>query len=207
MPVPPEKADKMALPINQKVFEQFPELETPRLRLRAFTSGDAAILLRLRSHPKIMKYMDAYPLKSREEALEMIQNNQKEFKATKMIDWILEEKASGTVLGYTGFYQIDQRHRRVEIAYVLDPDFWGKGYMYEAAGRAIAFAFHDLQAHSICANVNIANTASMHLLDKLGFRREAHFRENYFFDGNFLDSYIYGLLAGDLPPDIKALLT
>ncbi len=55
-----------------------------------------------------------------------------------------------------------------------------------------------MNLHSIEANVNPGNTASIKLLEKNNFTREAYFKENYFYDGKFLDTAIYSLLATEL---------
>jgi len=47
------------------------------------------------------------------------------------------------------------------------------------------------------ANTNPLNSASQSLLTKLGFIKEAHFRQDYYFDGQYLDSAIYGLIKED----------
>jgi ribosomal-protein-alanine N-acetyltransferase len=52
-----------------------------------------------------------------------------------------------------------------------------------------------MKLHSVEANVNPGNIASASLLKKHGFVKEAYFKENYFFNGNFHDSEIYSLLA------------
>jgi ribosomal-protein-alanine N-acetyltransferase len=51
-----------------------------------------------------------------------------------------------------------------------------------------------MNLHSIEANINPENIASRKLLEKTGFVREAYFKENYFFNGKFIDSEIYSLL-------------
>ena len=57
----------------------------------------------------------------------------------------------------------------------------------------------DSKLHSIEANVNPENIASKTLLEHHGFIQEAYFRENYFYNGQFLDSLIFCLLKEDFP--------
>ena len=45
---------------------------------------------------------------------------------------------------------------------------------------------------------NKLNELSKNVLKKMGFQKEAYFRENYYYDGQFLDSEIYCLLKSDL---------
>ena len=56
------------------------------------------------------------------------------------------------------------------LGYALHPNFWGKGYASEAAKAMIETVFLLTEAERIAATVQIENTASRHVLDKLGFR-------------------------------------
>jgi ribosomal-protein-alanine N-acetyltransferase len=62
----------------------------------------------------------------------------------------------------------------------------------------VRFGFKEMNLHSIEANVNPLNERSQKVLERVGFKREAYFRENYLFDGKFLDSVIFSLLEKDL---------
>ncbi len=55
----------------------------------------------------------------------------------------------------------------------------------------VSYIFNQLGLHSIQANADVENIATIRLLEKCGFEKQAHFKENYFFDGQFLDSAIY----------------
>jgi ribosomal-protein-alanine N-acetyltransferase len=56
------------------------------------------------------------------------------------------------------------------------------------------YGFEFMKLHSVEANVNPDNTPSIKLLERNNFSREAYFKENYFYDGKFLDTVIYSLL-------------
>jgi ribosomal-protein-alanine N-acetyltransferase len=66
--------------------------------------------------------------------------------------------------------------------------------MNEAMTAVINYGFDDLKLHSIEANVNPGNASSIRLLERSGFIREAYHRENYYYNGHFLDSAIYSLV-------------
>jgi ribosomal-protein-alanine N-acetyltransferase len=74
-------------------------------------------------------------------------------------------------------------------------DFQGKGIMQEAMSAVIKYGFEKMNLHSIEANVNPANESSIKLLERNDFIKEAYFKENYFYDGKFLDTAIYSLLT------------
>lgn len=66
--------------------------------------------------------------------------------------------------------------------------------MKEALNAVIDYAFTTMNLHSIEANINPDNTASGALLESGGFVKEAHHKENFYFDGVFYDSIIYSKL-------------
>jgi ribosomal-protein-alanine N-acetyltransferase len=66
--------------------------------------------------------------------------------------------------------------------------------MQEAMTVVLEYGFNTIKLHSVEANVNPNNTRSIQLLEKNGFVREAYHRENYYYNGHFLDSAIYSLI-------------
>mgnify|MGYP003533459009 FL=1 len=66
--------------------------------------------------------------------------------------------------------------------------------MKEALDKALQFGFRTLNFHSIEAVIDPRNTASENLLVKANFKKEAHFKENFFYNNEFLDTVIYSLL-------------
>jgi ribosomal-protein-alanine N-acetyltransferase len=188
----------MSVFINETVFEAFPNLESERLCFRAYKKEDAETLFQIRAHKDVSKYMDSAPLQTIEESEQRILIMQKAFNESKGITWAVIDKKSNTLIGDFGIWKLDRQNSRGEIGYVLHPDFWGKGYMKETMNTIIRYAFNDFNLHSLAANVNTENTSSKTLLLKFGFKLEAHFRENYFYNGHFLDSEIYCLIKSDL---------
>jgi ribosomal-protein-alanine N-acetyltransferase len=67
--------------------------------------------------------------------------------------------------------------------------------MHEALEIVLDYGFGKIKLHSVEANANPENAASIKLLERNGFIREGYFKENYFFNGKFSDSAIYSLLA------------
>jgi [ribosomal protein S5]-alanine N-acetyltransferase len=69
--------------------------------------------------------------------------------------------------------------------------------MTEAMRTIFKFGFDELNLHSLEANINPLNNNSRAVLKKMGFQKEAYFRENYYYNGDYLDSEIYSLLNSD----------
>ena len=184
--------------INERIFETFPELESERLFFRAYKKDDAQTLLNLRSHKAVSKYMDTTVPKQIEDTEKRIEGYHKSFDKNEGITWVIIEKSSNKPIGDFGIWRIDKQNSRGDIGYILHPDYWGKGYMTEALNTLIRFGFNNLNIHSYAANVNTENENSKALLLKFGFTLEANFRENFYYDGQFLDSEIYCLIKSDL---------
>ncbi len=173
----------------------FPVLPTASVLLRQLTPADAPAEFLLRSNPLILKYFDREPFVRIEEAEAFIARIQSALDSNSAITWSISLPDSEKHIGSIGFWRIDKVHHRAEIGYMLHPDYWQKGLMREIMPAVLHYAFSNLGLHSIEANVNLGNMASIRLLEKHGFVREAYYKENYFFRGKFLDSAMYSLLA------------
>ena len=88
------------------------------------------------------------------------------------------QKSDGKMIGnlYLGKREFESR----EIGYVFNRHYWGKGYAKESCNALIRKAFSE-GIHRINAECDPENPASWHLLESLGFVREAYFRENVYF--------------------------
>jgi len=174
--------------------EIHPTLETERLELEPPLLSDAADFFEIRSNAEFMKYIGQYTLKNRSEAEAYIQRIIDGFEAQTGISWKICEKGENKLIGYIGFWSIDYTNFRTEIGYGLHLNYHRKGYGTEALNAMTNFIFNELGLHSIEANADVKNTATIKLLEKRGFKKEAHFKENFYFDGTFLDSAIYCLV-------------
>jgi len=176
-------------------FNPFPLITTERLFLRKVEMTDADEIFFLRSDKEVMRYIDRPPAESLEEACGFIQKITDLEKNSEAVTWAITLKGEDKLIGTVCYWNIRKEHYRAEIGYLLHPDFWGKGIMKEAMAEVIKYGFKVMNLHSIEANVNPDNKASIKLLEGYNFFREAYFKENYFFNGKFLDTAIYSLLA------------
>jgi [ribosomal protein S5]-alanine N-acetyltransferase len=175
-------------------IHHIPELHTQRCRLRPFLDTDLPVLFALRSDPEVMRYVDREPFRSMDEAEEMMGKIRTSAAAGEGFSWVIAD-AEDRMIGMCGIWRIDKEHHRGEVGYTLLPAYWGQGYITEVMQAVIGFGFRDLGLHSLEANVNPNNAASIRVAEKLGFVKEAHFRENYYFRGQYIDSAIYSLLS------------
>ncbi len=177
-------------------FSPFPQIKTKRLLLRKMTEDDAPELLFLRSDETMMRYIDREKTKSMEEATAFIQRINTAIDNNENIQWAiaLADKPE-TMIGTICFWNIKNQHYRAEVGYMLHPGYWRKGLMKEALIAVNEFGFTEMNLHSIEGHINPENTASGMLLEKCGYKREAYFKEDFYFRGKFIDTAIYSLLA------------
>jgi len=87
----------------------------------------------------------------------------------------------------------------LELGYVFNRDYWGKGYARESCENLIALVFSD-GIHRIFAECDPQNIGSWKLLDALGFEKEAYMKKNVYFWKDvenkpiWKDTYIYAKL-------------
>lgn len=103
-------------------------------------------------------------------------------------------KDSDEFIGAIGLYRINWDAHRSEIGYILNPKHSGKGYMHEACKALLKFAFEEIGFHSLEAVINSDNIPSIKVVEKLGFVREAYFKENTVRAGKFIDTVIYSII-------------
>jgi [ribosomal protein S5]-alanine N-acetyltransferase len=176
-------------------FNPFPLLHTDRLTLRSFSPIDDEQLFLLRSNKTVMKFLDRPLARSIDDAGELIGRIIADLANNNGITWAITLKDDPKLMGTIGYWHMDKPNYRAEIGYMIHPDLQGKGLMQEAMTKVMDYGFTEMKLHSIEANVNPANEASIKLLERNRFVQEAYFKENYYYDGRFLDSVIYSCLT------------
>ena len=142
-----------------------------------------------------MRYIGKPVLKSISEAEELIKNYQEVISAKNGITWGITLKSENTgLIGSIGFHRLEKQNYRAEIGYMLHPDQWKKGFMFEAIEKVLAYGFDELGLHSVEARINPENRNSAHILVKNGFVKEGYFKESFCFAGVFYDSEVYSLV-------------
>lgn len=176
-------------------FTPFPVLETARLILRMPTEADVPTWFKMRSSAENMRYIGRKPATAIEEVKALYDLVIADIIANKHIGWVVAEKSNPTgFVGMIGFHRIKPEHHRAEVGYMIEKEFQGKGYGKEAVNAIIEYAFQEMKIHSVEADIDKDNVASEQLLKSLGFRKEGHFVESFYYEGNFIDSVIYSKL-------------
>jgi RimJ/RimL family protein N-acetyltransferase len=88
-------------------------------------------------------------------------------------------------------------HRQGDIGWSLHPDAQGHGYATEAARELLRLGFEDLGLHRITADADPRNTGSLRIMERLGMRREADYRDVLFLKGEWVDETHYAILEDE----------
>lgn len=117
---------------------------------------------------------------------------------------LIVQHNNGTVIGYTGFWNIHWRDRRAEHAVIIgDPLYRGKKYGEEIILSCARYAFNDMDFYRLDANILETNEASLKAYQACGFKNEGVLREHAFRDGKRINRILLGLLKSDYLAFIK----
>ncbi|WP_437306723.1 GNAT family N-acetyltransferase [Sorangium sp. So ce388] len=179
-------------------FDPFPVLMTPRLRLRALEPGDAERVFRIQSDPEVVRYAGRGPDRSLADSEQRIAVVIAGVRENTSIRWGITLAESGELIGSGGFWRWNKPHRWAEIGYELLPAHWNRGIMTEALRAILRFGFESMDLHRVEAQLDPENRASARVVERLGFTREGQHRQNWYYDGRYTDTAVYGLLRGEL---------
>lgn len=174
-------------------------IRTDRLLLRPFEPGDVDDVWAFQRLPEVARHMLREP-RDRAAAERSVRGMMAETVFAENGDaltFAVVLPGSGTVIGEASIALRSRAHRGGEVGYVLHPDHQGRGLATEAAGELLAVGFGELGLHRIVGTCSAHNLASARVLERLGMRREAHFRASRLVKGEWRDELVYAILAGE----------
>lgn len=164
--------------------------------IRPFEKKDLVIFADYRSQKAIAKYQ-SWTTYSYQDAVELFESmDYSTFGAEgKWYQLAIATIDSDELVGDLAIHFIDTQ--QVEIGFTVALEHQGKHIATEAVSSLLKYVFEELGKHRVIATTDADNEASYKLLEKLSFRREAHFIENIFFKGAWGDEYQYALLSSE----------
>lgn len=200
-------------------------LQTPRLLIRPVLLEDCEALFAYRSDTETNQFLSLVPSKVGDIRQFILRSSPEMNIPNTWFQLAIVLKDSETIIGDVGIHFLgsgsgshsdsgsdsnsdsdsksgtgskldsDSENRQIELGYTLHKDFRGMGYATEALSAIIDHLIFDLKKHRITASIDPRNTSSIRLIERLGFRKEAHFKQSLFFHGEWVDDLIYAMLA------------
>ena len=147
-------------------------LETERLTLRELTLDDAAFILRLLNEPSFLRFIGDRGVRTLEDAhAYLLKGPLASYQRFGFGLYLVEAKTEPAPLGICGLIKRDTLPD-VDIGYAFLPEFWSKGYAYEASVAVLRDGQERLGLQRIVAIVSPDNDRSINVLSKLGLRFE-----------------------------------
>lgn len=174
-------------------------IETERLILRPLTVNDAQEMYdNWASSELATKYMPWDTYTKIETAIDYLKEKVIQYQSKDVYDWGIVIKEKNILIGNITFVGLSERHKVIELGFIIGPDWWGNEYVVEATRALFDFAFNKLGIHRIQAMHATSNKASGRVLEKLGMQYEGTHRENRILKGEYISLKHYAILASDL---------
>jgi RimJ/RimL family protein N-acetyltransferase len=178
-------------------------LETTRLLLRPLEISDAPDVLEYQSDPLVVRFVP-WPVRDAAMVREALATAQHQTTLERQGDYLslaIAERSEGRVVGQVNAMYVSEKDQCAEIGFVVSPAFSGRGYAVEASTALISALFDTQRFRRILATMDDRNLASRVVAERLGFRPEAHFLENRFFKGEWINTLVYAMLRREWSPD------
>ncbi len=183
----------------------FIPLQTSRLLLRPFQVSDLEPFLAYRNDPLVYRYQGWKTPYLREDALDFLIGLKENAAGTpgtwfqvaiERTDVSLIEGPVQTMIGDVAFHVTKFNPRMAYLGYSLASSAWGHGYASEAVSKILDYLFRILDLHRVMADCDVDNAASIRLLERLHFRREAHYIESFWLENecSWGSEYLYAIL-------------
>jgi RimJ/RimL family protein N-acetyltransferase len=191
----PEAYYPVQLAVRDMVRQEEPEIQTERLFLRKLTLQDVPAIHSYRSDPEVMRYQTWHPASAQEIGAFIENINRIGFDVVDT--WFqlgIYLRATQVLIGDIGIHFLPPDNRQAEIGFTIAPQYLHKGYATEAVDQLLKYLFKNLGKHRVIASVDPGNSPSIKLLERIGMRKEAHFRYSIWTGKEWADDIVYALL-------------
>lgn len=170
-----------------------PILETPRMRLTPVAAEDTQYIFPLMADAEVMAFWDVGEVDDPDVIANIVAGQVDEMAEGKAVYWAMRALGDDQFIGTCDLSEIDRRHHRAEVGFMLGREAWGQGYALEAMQAVLAYAAAS-GLRRLLARSHLGNRRSDALLEKLGFVEEGMLRGHVLRDGERRDCRLFGLL-------------
>ncbi|HEY4103614.1 MAG TPA: GNAT family N-acetyltransferase [Polyangiaceae bacterium] len=175
-----------------------PMLETERLVLRGYEPSDAAAIYAYASDPDVTPYMSFDRSRHIDDVHTFLHRRvAAEYQEQELTYALALRETPQIQIGGVGLYWRPRIHRVMELGYILAKPQWGNGYVPEAAGALMRYAFRHTDVERIFAPIFADNQKSRRAAEKMGLKFEGIQRSALEYRGRRWDEAIYAVLRGE----------
>lgn len=170
-----------------------PTLCSEIIYLRPAVEADYAAIKAYRKNPENCRYIR--PPESDEKTMAFVQQLSApwDFSLGRWNGLVICLQANHRLVGEIAFRIEDWDNQRAEIGYRLSETAAGQGICTQAASLFIDYLFGQLGFFKVVAKCDPRNVASYRVMEKLGFAREAYFKQHYLIADEWTDQVDYGV--------------
>lgn len=178
----------------------FPDITTERLILRDFNVSDVDAFFEMFSDDRVTEFYDLDTFTCVEQAIVFVETHRRRNAARdgSSLRWVIcLADAPEHAIGSCGFHSTNKDFQSIEIGYELHPDYWGKGYAFEALSQMLHVCFSQhvpFHVNRVSATTDLDSQKSIALLRKLGFSEEGVLRQYGFWKDAFHDVRLFSFL-------------
>lgn len=147
-------------------------LRSRRLVIRDFAPGDLGALHAYAARREVTKHLLWGPNTVEQSRATLAEFMARQTDTPRLRYDLALALPGGKAIGGVSLHLDDQRLGSAEIGYVLNSDYWGSGFAFEAVQMVAAAAFEQWSLNRLWARCMEANKASRRLLERLGLRHE-----------------------------------
>jgi RimJ/RimL family protein N-acetyltransferase len=115
-------------------------------------------------------------------------------------DWAIIEATTGQYLGEIVLNDLDEENAAMNVRIALSPGKPGAGFGTEAMTVVLDHAFANIRLHRVHLDVYAFNPRALRSYEKAGFVVEGRQRDTLHWEGEWTDSVLMSVLAGDRRP-------
>ena len=147
-------------------------LRTDRLIVRESTIEDVDEFYKLYKDPSMTRFMEGLFDDPEDEKRYQRDYIKKVYGLMGFGVWTLVRREDGAVIGRAG-YSVRNGFDEVELGYLVGKDYQRNGYALEACAAILDYGRDVLQFDAVQTLVKAENTVSIHMCEKLGFKKES----------------------------------
>jgi RimJ/RimL family protein N-acetyltransferase len=146
-------------------------LETERLLLRNQQPEDADVIAKMFGDAEVMRFIGdgkTYPRSAAEQSIKKWNDYERTHGFTS---WAVIRKEDNAFIGKCGFNYLPD-NSDIELSYMLDEPYWGRGYATEIAKAVLEHGMNKLNMKRVVALVYPQNSPSIRVIEKTGMKYE-----------------------------------